>query len=163
MEDETKRMSWIDRFRRKKLDDYLTPEEQQEIAKAVRLAEERTSGEFRIHVERSCSGDPLARAEEIFRRLEMYKTEERNAVLIYVALDSRKFALYGDTNIHSRTGKEFWVSLVAQVKERIQSTRHISAGLCLAVEAVGAQFALHFPRKENDRNEIPDEISFHAN
>jgi uncharacterized membrane protein len=156
-------MSWMDRFRRKELKDYLTAEEQAQIVEAIRQAELRTSGEFRIHMERRCSGDPLVRAQKVFHRMGMHKTEEHNAVLIYLALDSHKFALYGDSAIHSRTGNDFWVGLAAQVKERIQTTQRLSAGLCLAVETIGTQFALHFPRKENDRNEIPDEISFNAN
>ena len=93
-------MSWRDWFRKKKhLADYLTPEEQARIVQAIQSAEGRTSGELRIHLEPRCRGDALQRAAALFDRLQMRKTREHNATLIYCALEDKKFALFGDAGV----------------------------------------------------------------
>ena len=49
-----------------KVEEFLTPEEEQEIVEAIRLAEKETSGEIRIHIEKTTSKDPFDRALEVF-------------------------------------------------------------------------------------------------
>ncbi|MGB4830250.1 MAG: TPM domain-containing protein, partial [Chitinophagales bacterium] len=56
---------------------FFTAEQQQEIIRAIRNAEMDTSGEIRLHLEESCGDDVLDRAADIFRKLEMHKTELR--------------------------------------------------------------------------------------
>ncbi|MFY8008562.1 MAG: TPM domain-containing protein, partial [Flavobacterium sp.] len=38
-----------------KVEDFLTPEEEQEIVAAIRTAEKNTSGEIRVHLEKHTS------------------------------------------------------------------------------------------------------------
>jgi uncharacterized membrane protein len=154
-------MGWKDWFRVKKLQDFLSPSEQAEIMAAVGRAEGKTSGEVRVHIELLCPKDPLVRAAQVFDRLGMRQTKERNGVLVYCALQDRKFALYGDAGIHQRVGGDFWHRLAAEALEQIRGN-HLAAGLCLAVESIGSQLAVHFPRQSNDKNELSDEISFRA-
>ncbi len=155
-------MSWKDWFRGRQLQDFMSSEEQAEVVAAIGTAEERTSGEVRVHIEMRCRRDPLERAARVFDRLGMRKTMERNGVLVYCALEDRKFALYGDAGIHQRVGDAFWRKLAADVLEQIRGKR-LSAGLCLAVEQIGTQLATHFPRQTDDRNELTDQISFRGN
>ena len=68
------------------------------IAATVHAAERGTSGEIRVHLERRIprrrgepAGDALARATHVFHRLRMHTTDERNAVLIYVAVERRRY------------------------------------------------------------------------
>jgi len=151
-----------DWFRRKRLQDYLSSDDQAAILSAIRKAEGKTSGELRVHLDLRCAGDPVARAARIFDQLGMRRTKERNGVLIFCALQDRRFALYGDEGIHQRVGADFWRQLAAGVIECIHEN-HLAAGLCLAVETIGAQLSVHFPRQADDRNELSDEISFHSN
>ena len=39
----------------------------------------------------------MQRAEEVFNHLGMYQTQLHNAVLLYIATESKKFAILGDT------------------------------------------------------------------
>ena len=78
------------------LESFLTAQQQATVVDAVRLAEKGTSGEIRIHIDRECKTTPVKRAEEVFNRLGMHKTAQRNGVLIYVAVDSKVFAIIGD-------------------------------------------------------------------
>ena len=50
-----------------KVEDFLTKEEEQEIVEAIRMAEKETSGEIRVHIEKTTSIDAFDRALEVFR------------------------------------------------------------------------------------------------
>ena len=148
--------------RKETLDNFLNRDEQARVVSAIRTAEERTSGELRIHLERHCPGDPLNRAAEVFSRLGMDKTGLRNGVLIYCALKDRRFAVYGDAGIHERLGQTYWQELVDHVQQEIRGNS-LAAGLALAAESIGKNLSDHFPRSADDRDELPDDISFQRN
>ena len=88
------------------------------IVKAIRHAEEQTSGEVRVFVENRCRFmDALDRAAEIFFSLQMEMTEQRNAVLVYVALKDHQLAVFGDEGIHKKVGTEYWNKRVKEMME----------------------------------------------
>jgi uncharacterized membrane protein len=75
----------------------LSAAQEQQIVEAIRAAEKNTSGEIRVYIESHCRMvDPVDRAIEVFFGLKMEKTDQHNAVLIYVALKDRQLAVYGD-------------------------------------------------------------------
>ena len=89
----------------KKKKEFFTPEEKQQLVEAINQAEQRTSGEVRVFIESKCRFvDALDRAQEIFFKLKMQETEQRNATLIYVAVKDRQAAVYGDEGIHVKVG-----------------------------------------------------------
>ena len=88
--------------------DFLSPEGEREVIDVIRCAEKNTSGEIRVHIESKCKGDAVARAIYIFNYLKMYKTQQRNGVLVYVAHESRKLAIIGDVGINQRVPGNFW-------------------------------------------------------
>ena len=146
---------------RKKATDFFSAEEKEQIVTAIKHAEHKTSGEIRVYVENKCSYvDALDRAKEIFARHNMQQTRERNAVLIYVALVHRQFAILGDEGIHEKVGAEFWEN---EVKNMIEYFRHenYTQGIVHVIEKVGNALKDHFPYDEkNDKNELPDDILF---
>ena len=64
------------------------------------MPELNTSGEIRVHIDDECKEDVLDKATTVFHRLKMNKTELRNGVLFYLAVNDRKFAILGDKGIH---------------------------------------------------------------
>src|SRR6195952_4734570 len=101
-------------FRKKK--EFFSPADNEKMVEAIRNAEMRTSGEVRVFVESRCRFvDPMDRALEIFTNLKMGETENRNAVLLYVALKDRQLAVYGDKGIHEKVGNEFWNTAVKKI------------------------------------------------
>ena len=78
---------------------FLTAAQQTAVVEAVRLAEKGTSGEIRIHIDGKCKGSPVTKAEQIFTALGMDRTQLRNGVLIYLACESKVFAIVGDRGI----------------------------------------------------------------
>ena len=142
-----------------KASSFFTEEQQAQILASVREAEKETSGEIRVHIETSFTGDVLDRAAWVFKKLGMHKTAERNGVLFYLAVSDRKFAIIGDAGINAKVIAGFWNDisdlLMKQFKEG-KFTEGLSEGIILA----GKQLQAHFPYKEDDVNELPDEISF---
>ena len=140
---------------------FFSDEERQLIVDAVRTAERRTSGEVRIFVESRCPYmDAIDRAAEVFLKLQMHKTVERNAVLIYVAITDRQLAVYGDEGIHKRVGQEYWDR---EVKQMISSfnRENYAEGIRDCVTDIGEALHEHFPfNNDTDKNELPDNIVF---
>lgn len=143
-----------------KLRSFLTREDEENILAAIREAEKRTSGEIRVHVEEKFKGEPFERAEWWFHKLKMHKTAERNSVIIYICLQSKMFAVYGDKGIHGKVGESFWQKLVMELGNNFQGGR-VSEGIVETVHEISDALALHFPfMKDTDINELPDEVSF---
>jgi uncharacterized membrane protein len=128
------------------------------IVRAINEAEATTSGEIRVYVQRgNMKGDALAAAQKRFHKLGMYKTRERNAVLIFVAPRAHKFAVVGDKAIHEKCGEQFWQSVVDRMRGHFQNEK-FSDALVEAIEEAGKALAAHFPRKGSEKDELPDEV-----
>ena len=145
-------------FRKK---DFFSSGENQLIVDAIQNAERQTSGEVRVYVESRCRFvDPLDRALEIFARLKMQNTAQRNSVLVYVAIKDRQLAVYGDTGIHQRTGNEYWKAAVNNMISHFNRENYAD-GIANCVTMIGKALQEHFPYdKDLDKNELPDEIIF---
>ncbi len=137
---------------------FFSPEEQERILEEIRKAEDRTSGEIRVHLD-CCSREiPLEKAKQVFHRLGMNRTKHRNGVLIYLATEDRKFAILGDEGIHRIVPEDYW----EDVKEKMQKQFReggICEGICLGIQQIGEKLRTHFPVEKDDRNELPDTIS----
>jgi uncharacterized membrane protein len=137
----------------------LTKEQQDHIREAIKEAEGETSGEIRVHIETRISGDVLDRAAWIFKRIGMHKTESRNGVLFYLAVENRKFAIIGDRGINTKVPDGFWDNIKDMVAEEF-SKGNFTQGLAKGILAAGLKLKEHFPHSREDVNELPDNISF---
>ncbi len=63
---------------------------------------------YRVHIETHCEAEVLDRTAYLFKKIGMQKTELRNGVLIYLAVESRKFAIIGDKGINAVVPENFW-------------------------------------------------------
>lgn len=93
-----------------KVEDFLTNAEEKEVVEAIRLAEKNTSGEIRVHIEKETAVAPLERAMAVFHELKMTETKDRNGVIIYVAVKSKQFAIYGDKGINDVVESDFGIA-----------------------------------------------------
>ena len=136
--------------------DFLHRLNHERISSAIAAAEATTSGEIRVFIDRTnVQDDPLAFAEKKFVQLGMHKTAERNAILILIAPRSQKFAVFGDEGVHKQCGPEFWQQMVADMRVHFQQEEFTDA-IVLAIDRAGELLARYFPRKRDDRNELPD-------
>jgi len=141
---------------------FFTETEQQAIVAAIEQAERRTSGEIRIFLERDVKGsggDPYARARDVFAKLDMHRTAERNGVLVYLAVRSRRFAIVGDEELHRLVGEDFWTDVRDLIKVNFSEGR-FPEGLVAGIAALGEGLGRHFPPMDDDINELPDDIAY---
>lgn len=145
------------------LDKVLHPTDQTRIVDAIKAAERLTSGEIKVHVEGRCPApDPMKRAQELFAKLGLTRTKERNGVLIYVAVRDRRFTILGDAGIHEEVGSQFWAEAVERMSIAFRRGA-FGEGIVSAIQAVAPRLAHRFPRKPDDKNELDDDISTDEN
>ena len=140
------------------IENFLTQTEEQQIIDAIRTAEKNTSGEIRVHLERNSEKDPLERAKEVFYFLKMDKTEHKNGVLFYVAVDDKKFSVLGDEGINNRVSEDFWNSIKDAMTEHFSKGSYAD-GLKAGILASGQKLKEYFPFQTNDDDELSNEIS----
>jgi len=137
---------------------FLTEQEKQALVNAIAAAERMTSGEIRVHLDKSCKGDPLARAIRLFTQLNMHDTVARNGVLIYVAPKDRKLAIVGDEGINAIVASDFWNKTKDNLLLAFKSESYFE-GLASAIKEVGSLLKQYFPYEESDTDELSNEIS----
>jgi len=129
------------------------------IQEAIQKAEELTSGEIRVHIDKNCSGEPLKRAIEVFNKLKMHATKERNGVLIYLAFNDRKLAILGDEGIDKKVANDFWDSTKEQLILDFKNNQFIP-GIIKSINEVGVRLKEYFPHQADDIDELSNEITF---
>jgi uncharacterized membrane protein len=139
--------------------DFFIESQKQEISKSIERAELNTSGEIRVHLEDTCKTEPLKRAIEVFEKLAMHQTEQRNGVLFYLAVKDKKFAIIGDQGINDLVGNDFWDDVKSEMLHHSKLS-NFSAGLCKGIEMAGEKLKFHFPYQADDINELSNDISF---
>ncbi len=143
----------------KTANNFFSEKQKEEIVQAIKQAELNSSGEIRVHIETQCKENVLDRAALVFKKLNMHKTKLRNGVLIYLAVESRVFAIIGDIGLNQLVPSDFWDS----VKQTMQSSfvqSDFTKGLSTGILMTGEKLKTYFPFQSDDVNELPDEISF---
>ncbi len=140
------------------VEEFLSAEEEQDIVNAILEAEKNTSGEIRVHIEANAKIDHFSRAQQVFHFLKMDNTKDENGVLIYVAVDDKKFVIYGDRGIDRAVPKGFWENTKEVIAKHFRSgdfTNGIVEGILMA----GKELEAHFPWQHGDTNELSDAVS----
>lgn len=137
----------------------LNTTEEKAIISAIQKAETQTSGEIRVHVEKICkSVNPLDRAVEVFFHLGMDKTLNRTGILIYVSIQDRKLAIIGDKGINEKLNPDFWESVKNSMAYFFKKGE-LANGILEGIRLTESQLGKFFPWKENDSDELSNEIS----
>lgn len=142
-----------------KVEDFLSKKDEEEIIDAIRKAESHTSGEVRVHLEKTTGEkDIFDRAMEVFHMLKMDNTKHDNGVLIYVAVEDHNFVIYGDKGINDVVPDDFWESTKDAIVEKFKKGE-FKQGLVNGILTAGQQLKKHFPWSEDTRDELSNEIS----
>ena len=137
--------------------EFLGKLEHDRIARAIATAEATTSGEIRVFIQRGNVADAVSDARAQFERLGMTQTRERNAVLVFVAPRAQKFAVIGDRGVYEKCGEPFWEALTQAMRPHFQA-QHFTDAIVHAVREAGSLLTQHFPRRPDDRNELPNAV-----
>lgn len=130
------------------------------VVEAIAAAERTTAGELRVFVSRRKlrGADVCARARAEFGMLGMEGTRRRNAVLFYLVPCEQAFAVIGDEAVHAKCGQAFWEQ-TAKAMEADFAAGRFTEGLVAGIRRAGELLAEHFPRRADDRNEMPDGVA----
>jgi uncharacterized membrane protein len=139
--------------------DFIQKLDETKVVRAIQAAERKTSGEIRVFVtnRKLGSDNALKRAAARFEKLGMTATRERNAVLLYFVPRANQFAIVGDAGIHQKCGEAFWKDLASGIHNKLLQGRFTEA-IVEAIEETGGILARYFPRRPDDRNELPNRV-----
>lgn len=145
----------------KKKPEIFSEQEQEKIVHAIAEQEKRTSGEIRLYVEPACTFiDPVDRAREVFHTLKMDQTQDRNAVLLYIAYADKQLAIFADEGIYTAMGSAFWNAEVTKILSEF-SAHHFVDGVLEIISDIGSALTEKFPYNgDTDRNELSNDIVF---
>jgi len=127
-----------------RVEKFLTEAEEQEIVQAIVEAEKNTSGEIRVHIESHTRLDHFDRAKEVFHVLKMDNTKDENGVLLYVAVNDRKFVIFGDKGIDKVVPDNFWDTTRDVIQANFKE-ENFKQGIIAGVRSTGKQLESHFP------------------
>jgi uncharacterized membrane protein len=136
---------------------FLQAVDHEKIVAAIAAAEKRTSAQIRVYVSHHKRVDALAFANRRFLKLKMDRTPMRNAVMIFLAPKTHKFAVVGDVAVHAKCGDSFWHSVVVAL-EPLLKRGDFTEAIVVGVTNVGDVLAEHFPPLSHDRNDLSDAV-----
>jgi putative membrane protein len=101
------------------------------------------------------NAERLAQAQ--FQAQGLDRTEHATGVLIFVSLAEHHVQILADRGIDERVAPDAWNGIVEGLVAAIRADR-MTDGLVAAIERCAALLAEHFPRRPDDRNELPDRL-----
>jgi uncharacterized membrane protein len=138
---------------------FFTDAERKQIVQAITEAELMTSGEIRLHIEAKCNKENvIERASEVFFQLKMNETANQNGTLIYLAYEDKKFAILGDKGINEVVPANFWDGIKEVMSGHFKQGEFLQ-GVLFAITETGSHLKQYFPLKDDDKNELSNEIS----
>jgi putative membrane protein len=85
------------------------------------------------------------------------RTQGRTGILIYLSTDEHRAEIVADEAIHAVVPDERWGDAMAKLIGSAREGR-MADGMVAAIGDVGAILAEHFPRADDDVNELPDRL-----
>ena len=133
------------------------------IGDAITACEKLHRGELRFVVEASmplnalrADQSPRARAVNLFSSLRVWDTEENSGILIYVQLVDRRVEILADRGIAAQVSQAEWDAICRGMEQRFREGQW-RQGAVQAVTRAGELLATHFPARDNNPNELPDQ------
>ncbi len=98
-----------------------------------------------------------ARAITCFKVGAERRTHGRTGILVYLSRAEHRAEIVADEAITAKVAPEVWGDAMAAMLAELKQGR-LADGLIAAVTRVGAVLAEHFPRADDDQNELPDRL-----
>ena len=142
--------------------DFLSKTDIEKVKNKISEIENSSSGEVVISIRRKRNFFERKKsifqlASEEFRRANVANTIDSTGVLIFILLSEKKLYILPDNNIIKVVPDNFWQNLADEMSEKFK-TRKFVDGLLDCIEKIGEVMKNHFPKKQEDVNELPDDI-----
>ena len=96
-------------------------------------------------------------AVEEFHKLKMNNTRDKTGVLFFLLLEDKQFFILGDQGIHEKIGDLDWAKLRDEIQKHFQDG-NFPAGIIWGIERAGKILTEHFPIKDDDTDELSNEV-----
>ncbi|ALJ14792.1 TPM domain-containing protein [Sphingopyxis macrogoltabida] len=103
------------------------------------------------------AGRVRARAVDLFKVGTEAKTLGRTGVLLYLSLKEHRADIVADEAIAAKVAPEVWGDAMAALIDDVRAGRP-GAGMAAAVTQMGVVLAEHFPKGDENPNELPDRL-----
>ena len=97
------------------------------------------------------------RSLEVFYENKISMTKDRTGIMIFISLLERKVKVLADCGINEKVSKDYWNDLVKNLLSDIKQKNMIN-GVVKSIQTCGEQLEISFPIKDDDTNEITDEL-----
>lgn len=142
------------------MNNYLSNTEMASLVEAIKQAENQSTGEIRVHIDSTSVDNNAKVAFDVFKKLGMDQTKERNAVLFHVNFEKKYLTIIGDKGIHEKVHQEFWDNLHDKITLAFSEGKYFE-GLRSAILETGVELKKFFPIKNGENpNELSNEITF---
>ncbi len=132
------------------------------IHAAINESEKRHDGEIRFCIEAGMPWSYLKRgaparerAVMLFSKLRVWDTERNTGVLVYLLVADKTIEIVADRGIARVVPQGTWNAICTRMALALRGGRG-AAGVIAAIAEIGGELAHHFPRRDDDRNELPD-------
>ena len=133
------------------------------VQKVVAEVERSTHVELRISIrdqrdtpEAELSLEMLAKKE--FAHLGMHETKGHNGVLLFILYDERKFFVFADEGVHTKTSPDTWKDVADTIRKHFRNAE-FEAGLTAALGRIEQHLKGVLPEVPKAENELSDEIA----
>ncbi|MDM7974218.1 MAG: hypothetical protein QUT27_14340 [candidate division Zixibacteria bacterium] len=86
---------------------------------------------------------------------QMVPVRGRTGVLIFVSVEEGQAAVIADRGIAAKAPPDYWGGPCGTIVAGMAKGEH-AEGIIRAIAAIGEELARHFPRMDDDVNELPD-------
>jgi putative membrane protein len=97
------------------------------------------------------------RSLEVFYENKVSMTRDRTGIMIFISLLERKVEVLADCGINEKVSKDYWNHLVDSLSMQI-AKKNMIGGVITSIQTCGEALSESFPIKEDDTNEISDEL-----
>jgi len=98
------------------------------------------------------------RAIRHFMESGVYKTRDRTGILIFISFLERRIELIADSGINEKIDQSKWNDIVTHIIDGIKDKK-LANNLIEAIDECGKLLSKYFPIKEDDENELANEIN----
>lgn len=96
-------------------------------------------------------------AVQEFNDLKMNETRDKTGILIFILLKEKQFQILADEGINEKVEPNTWQKQ-AEILVDFFKDKKYTDGLVTLIQNMGKILSEHFPIKEDDTNELPDEV-----
>ena len=97
------------------------------------------------------------KAFSLFIQQGLHYTRDATGILILVCLFEKRVQILADRGINEKVDQQQWQQAVETITRGLNQGTMVKS-LCLAIDSCGTLLAQHCPRRDDDKNELPDLI-----